>query len=539
MKLLAPEPGWTITSDVIIVGSGIAGLTTALQIRAYGYSVLLVTKARVDEGSTKWAQGGIAAALGPGDSPAAHEADTLKAGAGLCDTKAVHALVTEGPEAVARLIARGAVFDRAASGEIALTREGGHLQNRILHAGGDATGAEISRALLAAVTDDPGIEVIEHALVLDALKSASGRVCGVTLHVIGEGSIDGVGRALGKAVILGTGGLGQVFAQTTNPSVSTGDGVALALRAGADIADVEFIQFHPTVLYLGAKSSGQQPLISEAVRGEGAVLLNDAGEQFMRVVHPLADLAPRDVVAKAIMSQMLESGTEHVWLDVRKVENFSERFPNIYQSCLAHGINPDVDRIPVAPAAHYASGGIRVDLYGRSSIPGLYACGESACTGVHGANRLASNSLLEGLVFAARIADDIHRTLRQLKREEPMVLAEREILISPEARSEIANAMSLGAGVIRTRTSLEKTEQILERVLQESRAMPGVSAWEATNLFTLAKVIVASALIREETRGSHWREDFPEQSQSWRKRIIERMDANGRLSHGYEEVSDD
>ena len=539
MKLLAPEPGWTITSDVIIVGSGIAGLTTALQIRAYGYSVLLVTKARVDEGSTKWAQGGIAAALGPGDSPAAHEADTLKAGAGLCDTKAVHALVTEGPEAVARLIARGAVFDRAASGEIALTREGGHLQNRILHAGGDATGAEISRALLAAVTDDPGIEVIEHALVLDALKSASGRVCGVTLHVIGEGSIDGVGRALGKAVILGTGGLGQVFAQTTNPSVSTGDGVALALRAGADIADVEFIQFHPTVLYLGAKSSGQQPLISEAVRGEGAVLLNDAGEQFMRVVHPLADLAPRDVVAKAIMSQMLESGTEHVWLDVRKVENFSERFPNIYQSCLAHGINPDVDRIPVAPAAHYASGGIRVDLYGRSSIPGLYACGESACTGVHGANRLASNSLLEGLVFAARIADDIHRTLRQLKREEPMVLAEREILISPEARSEIANAMSLGAGVIRTRTSLEKTEQILERVLQESRAMPGVSAWEATNLFTLAKVIVASALIREETRGSHWREDFPEQSQLWRKRIIERMDANGRLSHGYEEVSDD
>ncbi|MTA96363.1 MAG: FAD-dependent oxidoreductase, partial [Actinobacteria bacterium] len=326
MKLLAPRPGWTITSDVIIVGSGIAGLTTALQIRAYGYSVLLVTKARVDEGSTKWAQGGIAAALGPGDSPAEHEADTLKAGAGLCDRNAVHALVTEGPEAVARLIARGAVFDRAASGEIALTREGGHLKNRILHAGGDATGAEISRALLAAVTDDPGIEVIEHALVLDALKSESGRVCGVTLHVIGEGSRDGVGRALAKAVILGTGGLGQVFAQTTNPSVSTGDGVALALRAGADVADVEFIQFHPTVLYLGAKSSGQQPLISEAVRGEGAILLNDAKEQFMVGVHPLADLAPRDIVAKAIMSQMLKSGARHVWLDVSKIANFSERF---------------------------------------------------------------------------------------------------------------------------------------------------------------------------------------------------------------------
>lgn len=539
MKLLAPSPGWTITSDVIIVGSGIAGLTTALQIRAYGYSVLLVTKARVDEGSTKWAQGGIAAALGPGDSPAAHEADTLKAGAGLCDKKAVHALVTEGPEAVARLIARGAVFDRAATGEIALTREGGHLKNRILHAGGDATGAEISRALLAAVTEDPGIEVIEHALVLDALKSESGRVCGVTLHVIGEGSRDGVGRALGKAVILGTGGLGQVFAQTTNPSVSTGDGVALALRAGADIADVEFIQFHPTVLYLGAKSSGQQPLISEAVRGEGAILRNHSGEQFMKEIHPLADLAPRDVVAKAIMSQMLKSQTHHVWLDVSNVANFSERFPNIYQSCIDHGINPERDQIPVAPAAHYASGGIRVDLAGRSSVPGLYACGETACTGVHGANRLASNSLLEGLVFAARIADDIHRTLRQLKREEPITSVEPEILLSPEVRTDVANAMSLGAGVIRTKKSLVETADALAQVATKQSANPCVEAWEATNLYTLAKTIVASALIREETRGSHWREDFPTESDSWLKRIIESMDLQGNLHQRFEEVAND
>lgn len=539
MKLLAPRPGWTITSDVIIVGSGIAGLTTALQIRAYGYSVLLVTKARVDEGSTKWAQGGIAAALGPGDSPAEHEADTLKAGAGLCDRKAVHALVTEGPEAVARLIARGAVFDRAASGEIALTREGGHLKNRILHAGGDATGAEISRALLAAVTDDPGIEVIEHALVLDALKSESGQVCGVTLHVIGEGSRDGVGRALAKAVILGTGGLGQVFAQTTNPSVSTGDGVALALRAGADVADVEFIQFHPTVLYLGAKSSGQQPLISEAVRGEGAILLNDAKEQFMIGIHPLADLAPRDVVAKAIMSQMIKSGARHVWLNVSKVANFSERFPNIYQSCVDHGINPDRDLIPVAPAAHYASGGVRVDLAGRSSVPGLYACGETACTGVHGANRLASNSLLEGLVFAARIADDIHMTLRKFKREEPVMMSSAEILIAPESRTEIANAMSVGAGVIRTRASLESTAQRLEEISRSVSDKPCVEAWEATNLFTLAQAIVASALIREETRGSHWREDFPNESDTWLRRIVEQMDGAGKLTHRFEEVNND
>lgn len=539
MKLLAPPPGWTITSDVIIVGSGIAGLTTALQIRAYGYSVLLVTKARVDEGSTKWAQGGIAAALGPGDSPAAHEADTLKAGAGLCDKKAVHALVTEGPEAVARLIARGAVFDRAASGEIALTREGGHLKNRILHAGGDATGAEISRALLAAVTEDPGIEVIEHALVLDALKSKSGRVCGVTLHVIGEGSRDGVGRALAKAVILGTGGLGQVFAQTTNPSVSTGDGVALALRAGADIADVEFIQFHPTVLYLGAKSSGQQPLISEAVRGEGAILLNAAGEQFMKGIHPLADLAPRDVVAKAIMSQMLITGADHVWLDVSNVPNFSERFPNIYQSCIAHGINPNTDRIPVAPAAHYASGGVRVDLAGRSSVPGLYACGETACTGVHGANRLASNSLLEGLVFAARIADDIHRTLRQLQREEPVVTPEPVLLIDPQIRAEISHTMSIGAGVIRTKKSLSQTSLALQQIRNQRSNNPCVEAWEATNLYTLAEVIVASALIREETRGSHWREDFPSESPSWMKRIIESMDSDGKLAQRFEEVDHD
>ena len=539
MKLLAPRPGWTITSDVIIVGSGIAGLTTALQIRAYGYSVLLVTKARVDEGSTKWAQGGIAAALGPGDSPAEHEIDTLKAGAGLCDRKAVHALVTEGPEAVARLIARGAVFDRGAGGEIALTREGGHLKNRILHAGGDATGAEISRALLAAVTEDPGIEVIEHALVLDALKSESGRVCGVTLHVIGEGTRDGVGRALGKAVILGTGGLGQVFAQTTNPSVSTGDGVALALRAGAEVADVEFIQFHPTVLFLGEKSSGQQPLISEAVRGEGAILLNDAKEQFMKGLHPLADLAPRDVVAKAIMSQMLKNNAQHVWLDVSKVQNFSERFPNIYQSCVDHGINPEKDLIPVAPAAHYASGGVRVNLSGRSTVPGLYACGETACTGVHGANRLASNSLLEGLVFAARIADDIHQTLRKFTREEPVMMSSSEILISPEARSEIAHAMSAGAGVIRTRGSLENTSEVLERIGELRSDKPCVEAWETTNLHTLATVIVSSALIREETRGSHWREDFPYESEAWMKRILQKMDPSGNLSHRFEEVSND
>ena len=289
MKLLAGAPGWTTTADVIVIGSGVAGLTTALQIRSSGLSVLLVTKAKIDEGSTKWAQGGIAAALGPGDTPDQHKKDTLIAGADLCDSQAVEVLVSEGPEAVRKLIARGAVFDKSETGEIALTREGGHLRNRILHAGGDATGAEISRALLAAVRSDSGIEVIENALALDVLKSASGRVCGVTLHVIGAGSKDGVGRGLARAVVIATGGLGQVYSQTTNPSVSTGDGVALALRAGAAIADVEFIQFHPTVLWRDAKAGGQQPLISEAVRGEGAFLVNDKGERFMVGKHPQAD----------------------------------------------------------------------------------------------------------------------------------------------------------------------------------------------------------------------------------------------------------
>ncbi len=535
MKLLAPNPGWTASADVIVVGSGVAGLTTALQIRTYGLSVLLVTKARVDEGSTKWAQGGIAAALGPGDTPGQHEKDTLVAGADLCDIEAVKVLVTEGPEAVRKLIARGAVFDKEETGEIALTREGGHLRNRILHAGGDATGAEVSRALLAAVHNDPEIEVVEHALVLDALKNASGAVCGVTIHVIGAGTRDGVGQAMARAVVLATGGLGQVFAQTTNPSVSTGDGVALALRAGAKLADVEFIQFHPTVLWLGDGSQGQQPLISEAVRGEGAYLVDDQGVRFMQGVHQLAELAPRDVVAKAIMRHMNETGAHHVWLDVRHIDGFVDRFPTIYASCLAHGIDPLIDLIPVAPASHYASGGVRVDLNGHTSVEGLYACGETACSGVHGANRLASNSLLEGLVFSARIAADIAATPREFTA--PIVFNEPAILLDPRIRKELQASMSRGAGVLRSRDSLTKTESELGNLASRTSTLPCVEAWETTNLFQLAQAIVRSALQREETRGSHWREDFPEKLDAWSKRILQHMDISGNWDTSYQEVS--
>jgi len=537
MRLRAPLPGWSTSADVVVIGSGVAGLTTALQIRAHNLSVLLITKSYVDEGSTKWAQGGIAAALGPGDSPEQHERDTLVAGAGLCDLPAVKVLVSEGPEAVRKLIARGAVFDKSETGEIALTREGGHLRNRILHAGGDATGAEVSRALLAAVSRDQGIEVIEHALVLDALKSESGRVCGVTLHVIGEGSRDGVGQIMARAVVLATGGLGQVYSQTTNPSVSTGDGVALALRAGADVADVEFIQFHPTVLYMGENSRGQQPLISEAVRGEGAFLVNDRGERFMKSVHPLADLAPRDIVAKEISRQMSKSGAKHVWLDAKSIVDFKDRFPTIYSSCSQIGIDPSKDLIPVAPASHYASGGIRTDLNGHSSVPGLYAVGETACTGAHGANRLASNSLLEGLVFGARIAEDIAKNL--VTWEDPAGSDPIEILISPSVRGEMQRAMSRGASVVRTKDSLSKTLETLNRLKDATTIYANVDAWETTNLYLLATAITRSALERTESRGSHTRDDFPETSEAWRKRIHQAIDEIGNWRSTYEEVFDD
>src|SRR6185503_19998433 len=328
---LAPAPGWTAYADTVVVGSGIAGLTAALAARHAG-SVLLVNKARLSDGSTRWAQGGIAAALGRGDTPEAHLADTLTAGAGLCDADAVRTLVTEGPAAVRRLIDRGAQFDTAADGAIALTREGGHHADRIVHAGGDATGAEVQRALHATVRRDPWIRLVEHALVLDLLRDADGRACGVTLHVLGEGAEDGVGAVQARAVVLATGGMGQIYAATTNPIVSTGDGVALALRAGAAVTDIEFVQFHPTALAL-SEGGAQQPLVSEALRGEGAYLRDSDGARFMLGQHELAELAPRDVVAKAIHRVMAAEGSDHVWLDARHVPDVTARFPTITAYC--------------------------------------------------------------------------------------------------------------------------------------------------------------------------------------------------------------
>ncbi|MFI6770981.1 L-aspartate oxidase [Streptomyces sp. NPDC050355] len=530
IRLNAPAPGWSIEADVVVVGSGVAGLTAALRCAAAGRRTVVVTKARLDDGSTRWAQGGIAAALGDGDTPEQHLADTLVAGAGMCDEVAVRTLVTEGPDAVHRLIGTGARFDTApGSDEIALTREGGHHRSRIVHAGGDATGAEVSRALVEAVRA-AGLRTIENALVLDLLKDAEGRTSGVTLHVMGEGQHDGVGAVHAPAVVLATGGMGQVFSATTNPAVSTGDGVALALRAGAEVSDLEFVQFHPTALYLGPEAEGQQPLISEAVRGEGAHLVDADGTRFMVGQHELAELAPRDIVAKGITRRAQEQGTEHMYLDARHfgAQMWEQRFPTILAACRSHGIDPVTEPIPVAPAAHHASGGVRTDLHGRTTVPGLYACGEVACTGVHGANRLASNSLLEGLVFAERIAADI--TARPVRTPGPPVTPQGPcaLLLAPEARTTIQRAMTAGAGVLRSAQSLGEATKALIRLqrqadgpdaagaedlpgVEDHKAVePGVEAWETTNLLLVARVLVAGARAREETRGCHWRSDYPE-----------------------------
>ena len=535
--LLAPTSGWTTSADVIVVGSGVAGLTTALRVRAQGKSVLLVTKATVDEGSTRWAQGGIAAALADDDSPEDHLRDTLVAGGGLCNEEAVRILVTEGPDAVRELMAWGARFDTDPTGSISLTREGGHHRNRIAHAGGDATGAEVSRALVAAVSADPGIEVVENALVLDLLKDIDGAAIGVTLHVIGPGRRDGVGAALAPAVVLATGGFGQVFGQTTNPYVATGDGVALALRAGAAVADLEFVQFHPTVMWLGPLAQGQQPLVSEAVRGEGAVLVDDAGERFMLGEHEMADLAPRDVVAKAIRRRMRETGAAHMWLDGRGLgaDMWVHRFPTILASCRLRGIDPVTDLIPVAPAQHYASGGVLTDLDGRSTIPGLYACGEVACSGVHGANRLASNSLLEGLVFGRRIASAIEadQLSRRVVTEADIDARDkqRSFVVTNAIRRQLQQKMDVDAGVLRSAESLEEATQSIDVALSRdvNRGTPCTEDWETTNLMTVARVLVEHAKLREETRGSHWREDHPDTEERWRVRLVTTMAKDGAL----------
>lgn len=556
-RLAAAAPGWVTTTDVIVVGSGIAGLTAALELRTKVDRVLLVTKDVLSSGSTVWAQGGIAAALDPSDSPDAHLQDTLTAGVGLCDVDAVDVLVNEGPARVRELIARGTKFDLEPDGDVALTREGGHHADRIAHAGGDATGAEISRALVAqleAVRNDPHIEIIEHAQVLDILTS-SGEIapqpndedrrvaCGVTLHVRGEGQRDGVGAALARAVVLATGGIGQVFVASTNPSQTTGDGAAAALRAGADLADLEFVQFHPTVLWLGSGAKGQLTLISEAVRGEGAYLIDVEGRRFMPQIHEMAELAPRDVVAHAIVEQMAKTNSDHVLLDARHLgaEFLKKRFPTIYERLLSQGFDITAEPVPVAPAQHYHSGGIVTNINGRSTLRGLYAVGESACTGVHGANRLASNSLLEGIVFAHRAAEDISERLEngELPQREAQPRNGQSALVMAAQRSRIQGFMTAGAGVRRSAGSLNETlinlasvrtdAAVPEEIAGDLYASPQAAEWETTNLHAVSTALAAAALVREETRGGHFRTDFPRSDDQWLRRVVVRLNDSGSL----------
>src|SRR6185436_12196372 len=385
-----------VRTRVLVVGSGVAGLHTAWRASASG-EVHVLTKRSLFDSATAYAQGGIAAALGAGDSPELHRRDTLAAGGVLCNADAVRVLVDEGPERVRELAGAGARFDVDASGRFTLGREAAHSRKRIVHAQGDQTGAEVARTLIARVVESPRITVIEHARVLDLIVEG-GRVYGVRASVEGQ-PVDFVS----DATVLATGGCGQVFRHTTNPQVATGDGFAIAHRAGAKLADMEFVQFHPTAL-----DTPENPLslVSEAVRGEGAILLNEEGKRFMLERHRLAELAPRDVVAREIFRE--QAGGKTVFLDARKLgKTFEKRFPGIFAICRARGIDPSVDPIPVTPAAHYMMGGIVTDLRGRASLTRLYACGEVSRTGVHGANRLASNSLLEGLVFAERVARDL------------------------------------------------------------------------------------------------------------------------------------
>jgi L-aspartate oxidase len=526
-----PTDAW----DYIIVGSGIAGLRAAIALAPVG-RVLILTKADPSESNTGYAQGGIAAALGPGDSPDRHAQDTFKAGDGLCDERAVSVLVEEGPRYVRELISWGANFDRDEHGELAFGLEAAHSVRRILHAG-DATGRSIGRAMWAQVRPLGTVSTINHAFVTD-LCVQDGQVAGVWFF-----DQTGARRlASASAVLLATGGAGQVFSETTNPAVATGDGIALAFNAGARVADLEFVQFHPTAL---KKGDAPRFLISEALRGEGARLINVHGDTFMTKYHPDGDLAPRDVVARGIVRESdATGGAIFLTLAHLNADRVRQRFPTIAAMCREVGIDIAVDRIPVGPAAHYLMGGVETDEWGRTSLPGLFAAGETACTGVHGANRLASNSLLEGLVFGARAAEAMQQPaegarLREDKgwrlgsglSHEPSNLGlSRSSPASWQETDNIRALMWRGAGLFRTRDGLTDTVRQLDRCYAErreamDRATSIATEWKRFNLLTVARLIARAALRREESRGGHFREDFPARDDlHWRVHLVDKID---------------
>jgi L-aspartate oxidase len=511
-----------IQTGVIVIGAGIAGLFTAIKA-SKSDSVIMITKKSLLDSNTQFAQGGIAAVTSADDSPAFHRQDTLIAGAGLCDHEAVDVLVHEGPQGVQDLIKLGTQFD-IEDGELALTQEGAHSQRRILHAQGDATGAEIVRALSVQAKKNSKIEVWEEHFVID-LVTHEGECCGVLVQ-----KPDGERVYLhGKATILCSGGAGQLYRYTTNPEVATGDGIAIAFRAGAEIRDAEFIQFHPTALcYPGAPRF----LISEAVRGEGAVLRNIKGERFMNKYHAQQELAPRDVVARAIVSEMAATRSTFVYIDIthESVEKVKRRFPTIYQYCLQYGLDLTSDWIPVAPAAHYMMGGVKTDLDGETSIKRLFACGEVSSTGVHGANRLASNSLSEALVFGRRIIERISQ-MTQMNTTPKLIVNENRIHIPMQAivekRLKLQKIMLRYAGLWRSLTGLEKGYEELKRHIPiYQTCLTHREEYEFANLLTCAMLTAQSAIIREESRGAHYREDFPEiDDLVWRKHtVLHRVD---------------
>ncbi|MBA0125615.1 L-aspartate oxidase [Haloechinothrix sp. YIM 98757] len=553
---------WSASADLIVVGSGIAGLTAALRARELGLRTLVVTKGTVTESNTRWAQGGLAVVLdggpgegengavldggpgegengavldgGPGeggDSPERHVADTVAAGGGLCDPEAARSVIGGGAAAVRRLMARGATFDPVAGTStghrdmLARTREGGHSAFRVIHAGGDATGAEVERALAGEVTR-ARIPVLEHHIAVGDVPAPHGGVGG--LRVLDPHGSRGVLRA--PAVLLATGGFGQLYQATSNPDIATGDGLALALRAGATAADLEFVQFHPTVLYVpGAR--GRCPLVTEAVRGEGAVLIDAAGDRVMQGVHPQADLAPRDVVSAAITRRMAQAPhgvDDHVYLDATAVPDFAGRFPTVHAACLRAGVDPVRAPIPVAPAAHFACGGVLATPEGRTDVRGLYAAGEVARTGLHGANRLASNSLLEGLVVGERAAEAVAADLAAgllararhstVDRDEPACRVERDVL---------QRAMSRYAAIGRDAGGLSTLRETVASASVVS-AVDGHRDVEDAALTLIAKALLVAAGNRTESRGCHVRADFGDRDDArWQHSQRIRLDPSG------------
>ncbi len=532
--------------DVLVLGSGVAGLSAAVRAAGrHGLRTGVLTKGGLDLATTRWAQGGVAAALsGDPEEIDLHLADTLAAGAGLCDVDAVRVLVDEGPRRVEELISLGAEFDRDERGNLELAREGGHSVPRVVHAGGAATGAEIERALVAAVRSTAAA-VHENTFALDLLVE-DGRCCGVrSLQPSGQ-----VRDVRARHVLLATGGAGQLFAITTNPTVATGDGVAMALRAGVAVADLEFFQFHPTALH---HQGMPRPLLSEALRGHGALLRDLTGERFVD------ELLPRDVVSRAILAAMVAHGSEHVWLDATGLDHFDRRFPTIHADLVAVGLDPRTDWLPVAPAAHHQCGGIVTDLDGATSMPGLWAAGETSCTGVHGANRLASNSLLEGMVFGPRAVDAmaagvdscsasgamrsvvaVDRGVGVAGGEDDLVISGADLTVRvapPEGRpvdadrpavaeapttlrTRLQQTMSVDAGVLRDERSLANAARVASDTLAAVHGRSGVAAAELRNLATIASVLVAAATARTESRGTHTRVDHPEVDPAQARRLV-------------------